>query len=526
MPMPTPSALAATAAVSRVLLRMPLPLCVFRGRALVYEMANDLYCEAIGRRDVVGRPLCEVLPELCETGYDERLRRAMEMGELFTTRELPLRVARGGATLETYWAVFCAPLADDPAAADRVMMICTDVTDHVQMRRQLDAATRAKDEFLATLSHELRSPLNAIIGWTHILRSGSAEESTVPRALEAIHRNAIAQSQLIADILDMQRLTSGKLRLSLRDVDAAGVIEAALDTVRPAAQAKDITLRPRLEPGGPVHADPTRLQQIVWNLVSNAIKFTPHGGSVDIRLRRPESHVEIVVEDTGPGISPEFLPYIFDRFRQADASASRRHGGLGLGLAIVRSLTELHGGTVVAANGVGGAVFTVTLPHSRVQPTLDRRTGGNDAWLRSAPSLHGTKVLVIDDEPEAREVVAIVLAQCGAAVVAAKSSAEGVSLLLSERPDVLLCDVEMPEEDGYDFIRRVRQLPADDGGRTPAAALTGYVSTEDRVRALASGFQSHIPKPVHPAELAIVVATLAERPRREARTLSRSAETA
>jgi PAS domain S-box-containing protein len=385
-------------------------------------------------------------------------------------------------------------------------------------RQAAERSDRMKDEFLSTLSHELRTPLNAILGWTHMIRQ-SPDPATVVKGIEVIARNAITQNQLIADILDVQRLASGKLRLNVAPVDVAKVIELALDTVRPAANAKSIRLTPILDTRvGPVSGDADRIQQMVWNLLSNAIKFTPRDGRVTIRLMLANSQVDITVEDSGPGIDPEFLPYVFDRFRQFDSSPSRRHGGLGLGLAIVRSLTELHGGTVTAGNGSrGGAVFTLRLP---VMPAaaddaraLSTANVDPQVWLDAAPSLHGTKVLVVEDEPDGRELVRSLLEQCGADVLSAGSAAEAFPLVARERPHVIICDIGMPEEDGYSFMQRVRDLPHGEGGLTPAAALTAFASTQDRMRALNAGFQIHIPKPVQPAELVTVVASLSSRRR-------------
>jgi PAS domain S-box-containing protein len=397
--------------------------------------------------------------------------------------------------------------------------------ENARLYSDLREAGRRKDEFLATLSHELRSPLNAVVGWASILRTGDIDEATRERALDSINRSALLQTQLINDILDVQRLSAGKLRLSLQEVDLQAVIGQALDTVQPAAHAKGIRLVPILDSDtGVVSADPDRLQQVVWNLLSNAIKFTPKGGRVEVRLLRVNSHVEITVEDSGPGIEPSFLPYIFERFRQADSSSTRRHGGVGLGLSIVRSLVELHGGTVSAANRTTGrgAAFVVRLPRMAVAPGapaiagMPRRspTSERDVSLSAAPSLHGVHVIVVDDDPEARELVAVILERCGAEVTVAKSTGEAVELVVKERPDVLICDIEMPDEDGYALIRRIRALPDEQGGRTPAAALTAYAGAEDRIRALSAGFQMHVPKPVQPVELAIVVASLAERGRR------------
>lgn len=384
---------------------------------------------------------------------------------------------------------------------------------HAELARQ----NRFKDEFLATLSHELRTPLNAIVGWTHLLRGGLDAAGT-SRAIDTISRNAMTQSQLIADILDIQRIASGKLRLNLRSVDPVPVVEAALDTIRPAASAKDIALRAVLDPrAGPILGDPDRILQMVWNLLSNAVKFTPPAGTVQVSLARADGQVEISVRDNGPGIDPALIPHVFERFRQADSSSTRRHGGLGLGLAIVRDLAELHGGSVFAANRADGtgAVFTMRLP---LATAALAQAAAHDSRHHSAaptngdeepvPSLYGLKVLVVDDEVDSRELIAAILARCGADVTAASSAAEGLDRLREIHPDVLLSDIEMPGEDGYTLLSRIRALPADEGGLTPAAALTAYAGPADRVRALAAGFQMHVPKPIQPGELAAVAASL------------------
>jgi PAS domain S-box-containing protein len=377
------------------------------------------------------------------------------------------------------------------------------------------AANRAKDEFLATLSHELRTPLSAIVGWTHMLRSGQLDSATASRAIETIDRNARVQTQLISDILDVSRIVSGKLHLDVRPVELASAITAALDTVRPSADAKGVTLVSSLEPAAmPVSADPDRLQQVVWNLLANAIKFTPRGGRVELRLRRADSHAEMQVQDTGPGIPRAFLPHVFERFRQADGSSTRAHGGLGLGLAIVRHLVEAHGGTVRADSaGEGqGSVFTVRLPIMGQEPVpaVVAQEGAVETLARSM-DLVGLRVLVVDDEADTREMVGAILKSQGAEVEAAGSAEEAVAALLKTRPHILVSDVEMPGQDGYDLIRKVRRLAPEEGGRTPAAALTAYARPEDRMRALMAGFQIHVPKPVQPAELVAVVASLSGR---------------
>src|SRR5215510_23205 len=382
-------------------------------------------------------------------------------------------------------------------------------------REEAEAANRAKDEFLATVSHELRAPLNAMLGWAQILRTTRVDDATLAHAIEIIERSARTQSRLIEDLLDTARIVSGKLRLDIQPVDLTSLIENAVEVLRPAAEATGIDIKVTLNAGREViTGDPDRLQQIVWNLLSNAIKFTPKDGHVEVRLERADPHARITVTDTGRGISPAYLPYIFDRFLQADGSSTRRHTGLGLGLSLVRHLVELHGGTVYAKSpGEGlGASFIIDLPMRAVLPQLSEREpatlGGASIW--GAPSLEGVWALVVDDETDARELVATLLEQCGARVTAVASAQEALAAVSDQqnRPDILISDVSMPEVDGYDLIRRIRELPAEKGGRTPAVALTAYGRSIDRIRALSAGFQMHMPKPVEPAELATVVASL------------------
>jgi PAS domain S-box-containing protein len=386
-------------------------------------------------------------------------------------------------------------------------------------RAEAEAANRMKDEFLATLSHELRTPLNAMIGWTQLLRTRKFNEATAARALETIDRNTKSLAQLIEDVLDVSRIITGKLRLNFHPVELVPVIEAALDTVRPAAEAKDIQIESRLDPSaGLVLGDPNRLQQVVWNLLSNAVKFTPKSGRVLVRLELIHSRVQISVSDTGQGISPEFLPYVFDRFRQADSSSTRSHGGLGLGLAIVRHLVELHGGTVHAHSpGIRqGATFFVNLPlmavaHRASAPEQIQPPVKNEVLTSSLPSLDGLRVLVVDDEADARELLIAALGQYGAEVTAVAAVAEAIEALQRLQPNVLVSDIGMPGEDGYALIRQVRALAAEQGGQIPVVALTAYARAEDRTQAILAGFQLHVPKPVNPAELAAVIANLAGR---------------
>ncbi|HEX3203098.1 MAG TPA: response regulator [Nitrospiraceae bacterium] len=380
-------------------------------------------------------------------------------------------------------------------------------------------ANRLKDEFLATVSHELRTPLTAMLGWAQMLQGGTLDEDTARRAIASIERNAKFQAHLIEDLLDISRISTGKLRLDTRPVELAHVIEASLDSVRPAADAKNIRLRRALDwKAGLISGDPDRLQQVVWNLLSNAIKFTPRGGLVEVVLERKDSQVQVAVTDTGQGISPEFLPYMFDLFRQGDSSITRSHGGLGLGLAIVKHMVEMHGGTVEATSaGEGqGATFAVTFPIVGGRMTSEGSVdgvllpaGAHDSELSPIPELTGLSVLVVDDEPETRELLIEILSKCGADVRASGSARDALETLKHWKADVLVSDIGMPGEDGYELIRQVRAMDPQQGGRIPAVALTAYARGEDRLRALSAGFQMHVAKPVEPAELAAVVASFA-----------------
>jgi signal transduction histidine kinase/ActR/RegA family two-component response regulator len=395
-------------------------------------------------------------------------------------------------------------------------------------RRDAEAANRMKDEFLATLSHELRTPLNSLVGWAQMLRTRKFDETTTARALETIERNSKSLAQLIEDVLDVSRIIMGKLHLNVRPIELAPAIAAAIDTVRPAAEAKEIEISSVLDREvGLILGDSNRLQQVIWNLLSNAVKFTPKGGRVEVRLSLVNSHAQIQVSDTGMGIAAEFLPYVFERFRQADSSSTRAHGGLGLGLAIVRHLVELQGGTVAAQSaGVGqGATFTVKLPipaTSRVERET-RREGserlsaltpllGEDLIAPAHPRLlEGLRILVVDDEADARELSIAILEQYGATALAVATAGDAIVALALEKPNVLVSDIGMPGEDGYALIRKIRALDAEQGGRIPAVALTAYARADDRTQAILAGFQMHVPKPVNPAELAAVVANLAGR---------------
>jgi CheY-like chemotaxis protein/two-component sensor histidine kinase len=373
-----------------------------------------------------------------------------------------------------------------------------------------------KDEFLTTLSHELRTPLNAILGWSQFLaEDASHSPERLQKGLETIERNARAQVNLIEDLLDVSRINEGKLRLDVKPVAFAEIVEAALASMRPAAEARHITVQTVLDPNhDQISGDPARLQQVVWNFLSNAVKFTPKGGKIQVGLERVESHVALSVSDNGVGITPEFLPHVFDRFRQGDQSTTRSFGGLGLGLSIVKHLVELHGGSVrVMSEGTDrGTTFVVDLP-LRMQPRDAAATVARGATESpvAALALDGVTVLYVDDEPDARDLAHRVLGLHGARVVTADSAHAGRLSMAEHRPHVIVADIGMPEEDGYSLIRAIRALPAELGGATPAAALTALARPEDRRRALLAGFQTHVAKPVDVAELVAVVASLAGR---------------
>ena len=430
--------------------------------------------------------------------------------------------------------VLCVAMREAPSSSDDDLRFMTLVGDRLALaierislyqlernaRAQAEEANRLKDQFLATVSHELRTPLNAILGWARMLTSGRIDEQTSRHALEVIERNARTQAQLIDDLLDVSRIISGKLRLNIAPVEPVVIVGLAIDAVRPAAEAKEIELQTNFDPEtGTIPGDPDRIQQIIWNLLSNAIKFTPNGGRVSVEVVREDSHIEFIVTDSGQGISAEFLPFVFERFRQADSTATRLHGGLGLGLAIVRHLAELHGG-VVHADSEGpemGATFRVKLP-IQLQRTSATRTE-DDTQSTSEPahpsfecpdSLQGLGILIVDDEPDALGLMKTVLQHCGARPRTAESATEALELIKVEAPDVVISDIEMPNQDGYSLIRTIRALPLRDAHQILAIALTAHANEADRQLALAAGFQIHIRKPVDPAELVDSIATLLE----------------
>ncbi len=421
---------------------------------------------------------------------------------------------------------------DDNGTPLRMMGICADVTDRKQAEAEREAlltseraaraaaehANRMTDEFLSVVSHELRTPLSAILGYSQLLRMEMVDQEELSDAYAAIERNSLAQVQIIDDLLDMSRIISGKLRLNVQSVSPAEIIEAAMETVKPAADAKNVRVQTVLDPlAGPVLGDFDRLQQVIWNLVSNAVKFTPKGGRVQVSLARVNSHLEITVADSGRGISADFLPHVFERFRQSEGSTTRRHGGLGLGLSIVKQLVELHGGSVRAqSDGENqGASFTVNLPlqmsrhatdEERVHPTTNT---GTPAF--QAHNLAGLTILVVDDELDTSIVVCRFLQACGASIVTAGSAREALDQLATLKPDVIVSDIGLPGTDGYELMREIRSWPAEQGGAVPAIALTAFARSEDRKRSMLAGFQNHVTKPVDPGELVAVIAMLTKR---------------
>lgn len=387
------------------------------------------------------------------------------------------------------------------------------------VRAELEIANRTKDEFIATIAHELRTPLNAILGWTQMVSGKIVDESQYAKAFEVIERNAKSQAQLIEDLLDITRITSAKFRLNVKAVQVAPLIENALETIRPSLQAKNITLRTILDSSKDlISGDVDRLQQVVWNLLTNAIKFTPKGGTIEVRLEKIGSYIEIYVIDTGKGIEPEFIPFVFDRFRQ-QSGTTRIHGGLGIGLSIVRHIVELHGGSVrVESDGVNkGATFIVRLPLRAITEVQKTPSGENEKIVPAvgfnepvpiSADLSGIKIVIVDDEPDARELLSSLLTVYGAEVTACGSVSEALDAVPKIKPNLLISDIGMPRQDGYSLIKKLRELEPENGGQIPAIALTAYTRVEDRVRALSQGFQMFVAKPVEPSELVAAVNSL------------------
>lgn len=470
--------------------------------------------------------------------HPDDLERSLEQWKLSVDTgrdyEVEYRLRRLSDNTYRWHLVRALPLRNDRGEIVKWFGTCTEIHDQKQVqevrsrllareqeaRKQAEEASRAKDEFLAIVSHELRTPLTAIYGWSRMLRTTDLDAEAQEHALEVIEQSARAQTRLIEDLLDVSRIVTGKIHIEPRPVELIPIVESAMDAVRASAEIKKIRLYSSLDAKtGPVSGDPDRLQQIVSNLLSNAIKFTPEGGRIEVRIERTEANIEIVVTDTGVGINQDFLPFVFERFRQADSSSTRAHGGLGLGLAIVRHLVELHDGSVVVESpGEGqGATFRVRLPvmtlhiEDRRKSDVVRPEDQSLPLFLRPPTLDDLRVLIVDDEAATRDLLTMILRQNGAEVVAASSTPEALDAVKNRKPDVIVSDIEMPGEDGYKLIFRLRSLEAEQGGRTPAAALTAYARTEDRVRALSAGYQIHVPKPVEPNELVTVVASLAGR---------------
>jgi signal transduction histidine kinase len=476
---------------------------------VLVEDAHRLRGYVSGAVDYVSVPIIPEILRAKVSVFAERFRKTEELERL--NRDLEQRVAERTREIE--------------ASALRLRQN-EDYLRHAleraeQARAEAEAANRLKDQFLGVLSHELRSPLSAILGWAHVLNGANVDSATLAKAVDTIRRNAQLQTRLISDILDVSSILAGKLRLKLEAVDLKSVIDTALDTLRPSAEAKRVQVAAELGGGAiSLTGDPARLQQIARNVLDNAIQFAPEGGHVALRVEATKDAVKISVRDDGPGIPPEFLPYVFDRFRQADSSSTRAHRGLGLGLAIVKHLVELHGGTVEAVNrgDRSGAIFTIVLPRetkgtARVdvaEAPLSPPAAG--AWPNAAPRLHGTRVLVVDDAADARDLFVEVLRRCGAETSFAASAAEALAIVERERPDVVLADIEMPGEDGYGLLSKIRALPAERGGNVPVAALTAYATAQDRADVLAAGFAAYVAKPVLPLDLARVVARLGKKP--------------
>jgi signal transduction histidine kinase/ActR/RegA family two-component response regulator len=477
--------------------------------------------------EVLDRQLFEIFPTFVDRGFDQFYAEALSGQVKVLSHTLhryivpaPLRGDDRPGHMPQSGRI--APLVGESGIVGTITVI-EDVSERVASERELRAriassemaranaetASRVKDEFLATLSHEIRTPLNAVLGWTRILKSRDMDPATIRRAVEVIDRNASAQLTLISDMLDMARIAAGKLRMEVGPLDLAAVAVSAIDVIRPAADAKGVRLVTDLSPHvPPVSGDADRLLQVTWNLLSNAVKFTEAGGSITVGLRAEGGKVQLTIADTGQGIDPEFLPHVFERFKQADPSAARRHGGLGLGLALVRELVELHGGIVRATSkGRGhGSTFTVQLP-ARVEVECDMPVS---ARPRPAANLEGMRVLVVEDEADAREIVMRSVADSGAAVTAVASAAEALAWLRQQSdanlPHVVVADIGMPGCDGFTFLRELRKLPAESGGNVPAIAVTAYVTTEDRRKAMQAGFEAHVAKPFAPVTLVAAIA--------------------
>ena len=522
--------------------RLELP-----GPRIEYVNAAFTRMTGYGVEEIVGQTPRILQGPKTDPGLIARLRNDLVSQESFHGETVNYR--KDGQEYIVEWRI--TPLHDAEGNLSKWVAIQRDVTDRVRVQQERDRVlaseraarqeqertSRMKDEFLATLSHELRTPLNAILGWTSILRAqeqdGQLDPDDVEQAIDVIERNARSQVQLVEDLLDMNRIVSGKLKLEIEPLSLAEVLADAAGSVRHAADAKGITLVEATDPAAPrVPGDRSRLRQVFWNLLSNAIKFTPRGGRIEVRQRQVSAETEeMLIRDNGQGIEPDFVAYVFDRFRQADGSAARRHGGLGLGLSIVKQLVELHGGTVGAESaGPGqGATFRVLLPiagtarglrpaeprppaalqEARTAEAAGETPGSPAPGWEAKGSLRGLRLVLVEDEPDQRQLLRRVFVDQGAEVRVAEDAAGGLELVRSVRPQVLVSDLGLPGVDGYEFLRRVRELPPGEGGRVPAVALTAFARTVDRQRALRAGYQAHVAKPAEPAELVAIIANLA-----------------
>lgn len=473
--------------------------------------------------EMIGQPILKVIPpdrKAEEPAILARLRNG-ERVDHFDTK----RLHKDGHEFDISLTI--SPVRNRAGEIVGASKIARDISLQKQAERVLATANeetmrqnQQKDEFLTTLSHELRTPLQSIVGWVQILQGGDVAEGEIQQGLEVISRAAKAQQHIIEDLLDMSRILSGKVRLDVQRIELGTVLEAALETVRPAAQAEGVKIHSVVDPlGTPISGDPQRMQQVFWNLLSNAIKFTPRGGRIEVLLQRINSHLEVSISDTGIGISGDFLPHVFDRFRQADATTTRSHSGLGLGLAIVKQLVELHGGSVVAKSAglEKGATFSVVVPRAAVAEASFASSRHHERSIQReappAPALEGIAVLVVDDDEDSRAMVAKTLEKAGAGVSTAGGADEALNALDSTLPQVLVSDIGMPGKDGYALLEELRSRPAERGGKIPAAALTAYTRVEDRVQAMCAGFQILLPKPVDANELVATVAALAKQAR-------------
>ena len=495
-------------------------VAVLTGPELTFVSANEGYRLIVGNRDIVGKPILEAIPELRGQGVDTAMHEIMRTGEAMTFREQMYMIdATGtGRPEPRYYSFIWQPVRGADGAIASVLILTHDVTSSVkaraheqEMRSAAEEANRLKDDFIATVSHELRTPLSSILGWVQLLRQGPMDETQTVRALETIERNARAQSQLIEDLLDVARIASGKLTLEITRVSLVSVLTTVIETARPTAAKKDVTLHLQVDDDLSLYGDAIRLQQIVSNLVTNAVKFSANGGRVDVQLKETDGEAEVSVCDHGAGISADFLPHVFERFRQAPGAAPRAQGGLGLGLSIVKQLVELHSGRVSAeSKGQGhGATFRVRLPLGFGD---EPRRSEPPQRMRSSPFVNarlvGFDILVVDNEPDALNLHASVLEACGATTRRAISAAEALVLVDDRVPSCILSDIGMPDVDGYGFIGAVRRR----GLSVPAIAITAFADDATQARALEAGFNDFLSKPVQPADLVAAVLALLARP--------------